>query len=93
MPNFADVLAKIAKIKKVVIELYERTVVAEPVVETVNSTIEVPNILADPTAIQVKETREEGKIKKRKAKANEKKVRLESIRGEANQEMRVRRWP
>lgn len=79
MPNIVDVRAKIVEIKKMVTKIYEWPVVVELVVETVIPTIEVPNILADPVAIQVEETREYKKIKKRKAKASNKKARLKSI--------------
>lgn len=44
MPNIADARSKIAKIKKMVMELYERPIIAEPVVETIISTVEVPKI-------------------------------------------------
>lgn len=45
---FADVKTEILEIKKMVIELFKRPMVGEPIVETVIPTVEVPNILAMP---------------------------------------------
>lgn len=46
--NVADVRTKITEIKKMVTELSERTMFAEPIVETLIPIVEVPNILAVP---------------------------------------------
>lgn len=83
-PNIGDVRAEIAKIKKMITQLYERPIIAELVMETVIPPVEVPNIWEDPTAVPVEETRKNKKKKKRKDKAVEKKSRLKSIQDEAD---------
>lgn len=40
----SDIRIEIAEIKKIVTKLYERTVIIEPVMDTMIPTIEVPNI-------------------------------------------------
>lgn len=81
-----------AEIKKMVSELYKRPFISEPVIETVISTVEVPNTWEDSANVQVKETREEKKRKKREAKEANKKARIESIWDEGDHETLVVRW-
>lgn len=44
MPNVVDIRAEIIEIKKIIMELYERPNVAEPVGEVVIFAVKVPNI-------------------------------------------------
>lgn len=47
MPNVVEMRVEIEEIKKMVAELYERSMVVKSVVETVIPIFEVPNIWAD----------------------------------------------
>lgn len=53
-----DFRSEIVVIKKMVVKLYKRSVVIEPVVETVIPIVEVPNIWAEPANGKVEETKE-----------------------------------
>lgn len=57
-PDIKDIKTKLAKIKRMVHELYDKPVILEPVIETVVPTIHVPNIW-DILESRVKENQEE----------------------------------
>lgn len=57
MPNVVDIRTEVAEIKKMVSEIYERWVVAKPIIETVIPMFHVSNIWDDPMATQVEETK------------------------------------
>ncbi|XP_047249994.1 uncharacterized protein LOC124885790 [Capsicum annuum] len=56
--NVADIRYEVMKIKKMVIEIYKRPVVVEPVLETMIHTVHVPNIWAIPLDAPVEDTEE-----------------------------------
>lgn len=92
MPNVADVRFEIAKIKKMVAELYERQVISEPIIDTMIPTVEIPNIWAEPADVQVKKTKEKRKEKKRKREEEhdaENKAKADSIQDEWDRETRI----
>lgn len=68
MPNIADIRSEVAKIKNIVIEIYERPMVAKPVVELVIPTIYTPNIQVVPVDAPIKEIEEQRIEKKTKKK-------------------------
>lgn len=57
-PNIVDIRSEVAEIKKIVVELYEISVVTKPIVEIVISTLYVPNIWVVPVDAIVEETEE-----------------------------------
>lgn len=50
-PNIADIRATIAEIKKIVVKLYERSVVPEPIIESMIPTIEISNSWTKPVDV------------------------------------------
>ncbi|KAF3646755.1 hypothetical protein FXO38_19008 [Capsicum annuum] len=92
MPNVVNIRSNITKIKKIVAKLYERPVVAEPIVKKVIAIVYMPNIYevpADALDEETEEQRREKKRKKKEDKASRKRARAESIQDEQDQKTRV----
>lgn len=76
MPNDYYFKKEPEEIRKMVRELYERSMVIDPIVETMIPIVEVPNILEVPEneqTNQIEEERNEKKRKRKKAKVTKEK--------------------
>lgn len=53
MPNMAGIKAEVAKIKRMVMELYDIPVILELMIETFIPTVYIPNIWVIPKSVEV----------------------------------------